>query len=71
MSVMSGRNVTPSNHCSWADNLMGQDCHAVQVGLGTAAIDSSEQQPADHSAISLMEEEAGANLIWALSWDPL
>ena len=70
MSVMSGRNVKSSDHCSWLDNLMAQDCHAVQVGLGTAAIDSSEQQLADHSAISLMEEEAGADLIWALSWDP-
>lgn len=68
MSVMSGLKVKSSDH--WADTLMAQDCHAVQVDLGTAAIDSSEQQLADHSAISLMEEEAGADLVWALSWAP-
>ncbi len=62
-----------SNH--WADTLclissMAQDCHGVQVGLGTVAIDSSEQQLADHSAINLMEEVAGADLLWALTLAP-
>jgi hypothetical protein len=49
---------------------MAQDCHGVQVGLGTVAIDSSEQQLADHSAINLMEEVAGADLLWALTLAP-